>query len=368
MSVRFRKDKGKKSGAWIFDIQVDGKRIRRALGSKAEALNAEAVLKAEVAQGKKHLLYNFTNTTKVGFPELISKYLEWARQHKRSWVRDEFMIQNLKEHFGGMLLRDIKPLDVQEYTTKRLQSVKGSTVNREISCLKHMLNLACEWEMLSENPLRKMRRLQEQQKEIRILTHDEIKRLLEASCSHLRAMIIIALNTGMRLGEILGLSWSAVDFAQGHITLWKTKNSKPRHIPMNIEVRKVLEGLRNGSDLVFPSKRLNGPRAYVKTAWWAALERAGIEDFTFHGIRHHAATMMVLGGIDLVTVKEILGHSNIQMTMRYAHPTPESKVRAVEVLAKAFRGEPVENGPKKAHRPDETVNPPRESEISQRPS
>ena len=108
---------------------------------------------------------------------------------------------------------------------------------------------------------------------------------------------------------------------------------------MNSVVSASLKGIKRENDLVFPSPRAKKRYSYIYHQFKATCRRAGISDLRFHDLRHTAATFMVMGGIDLVTVKEILGHSSIGMTMRYAHPTPENKRQAVNVLSSMFGSE-----------------------------
>lgn len=336
MSI-FQKPKGK--GIWWIDYYCEGRRKREKIGSKMEARAALEARLTDIRRGD----FKLGHVAKARFSDLCERYLTWAKQNKRSWIRDEFMIKELKKHFGEMRLNKIRPVHIEEYKTKRLKgdegkeikAIKCSTVNREVACLKHMFNLAIDWDMAGENPMRKLRKLPEQEKEIRQLTKEEVGRLIECVNSkspHLKSMIILAINTGMRLGEILGLKWSAVDFKQGHITLRKTKSSKPRYIPMNRDVVKLLSGISRESEFVFPSRRLQGHCRYVKTAFWTACERAGLDGLTFHSLRHHAATLMLRNGASIVAVQKILGHSSLSITQRYLHDIPLDLEKAVGLL------------------------------------
>ncbi len=151
-------------------------------------------------------------------------------------------------------------------------------------------------------------------------------------------MVITALHPGMRLGEILALRWEQVDLRQRMVTVLNAKNGKARKIPLNAVMMELLERLKEGSrsDHVFMSGRTRRPVSGMRTAWLAAIRRSGIARCRFHDLRHTCASRMVAGGVDLVTVKEILGHSTITMTVRYAHSAPESKRKAVEALERVI--------------------------------
>jgi integrase len=143
--------------------------------------------------------------------------------------------------------------------------------------------------------------------------------------AYLREIIIVALNTGMRRGEILSLRWSQVDFMRDLIFVTQTKSGKDRVIPMNEAVRNALLSLSREGERVFQVD-------WIKKAWMGALKEAKIEDFTFHDLRHTAATRLADAGADAFTIASILGHSTIQMSARYTHDT-ERKRRAIEAIS-----------------------------------
>lgn len=164
----------------------------------------------------------------------------------------------------------------------------------------------------------------------------------------------MALNTGMRKNEIFSLKWNDVDFATNYIYIKETKSNVMRKIPMNSVLRSTLKGIERESDYVFTSPK-TGKRfmAYLHS-FYTARDKAGIPDERFHDFRQTAATLMVMGGVDLVTVSLIFGHPDIKMTMRYAHPTSENKRKAVSVLASVFEPDSDEkHGTKLAQVPDE---------------
>jgi integrase len=335
---------------WYVDLYIDGRRKRKAIGSRKEAENALTAIKADVLRGE----FKFKRENKVHFEAFTKDYLEHCRTNKkRSVSRDENSIKFLEANFSGMLLSKITPWHIEEYKKKRLDGeiklppepgskkrkdwkVKPATINRELACLKHMFSLAIIWKMADENPVKEVQLFQEQQIEMRILTRDEMDRLVTNASPRLRPIVLIALNTGMRKGEILHLRWHDVDFDNHFLFLKQTKSNRPRKVPMSRFVADVLGAIKRSGEFVFVNPKTGKPLSDLQTPFKAACHKAGISDLRFHDLRHTAATYMVIGGIDLVTVKEILGHATIQMTMRYAHPTPENKRKAVDVLASLF--------------------------------
>ena len=218
-----------------------------------------------------------------------------------------------------------------------MKEVSPSTVNRSLSVLRHLFNLAKRWKkFFGENPVSVAGLLEENSLMERILSPEEQKRLIESSISYLRPIIITALNTGMRRGEILGLKWSEVDLDTGLITVSQTnsKSKKQRKIYINSVLRKQLAELKlksGGNEFVFLSDKGKSLKE-IKNGFDAACRRAGIEGLRFHDIRHTAATRMIESGASIVAVSKILGHSDIKTTMRYTHPENSLK-EALENLA-----------------------------------
>ncbi len=225
---------------------------------------------------------------------------------------------------------------MEEYQVKRLEYNTPATVNRMLAILKHMLRKATDWDMVEEDILkrtRKVRLLKEPPGRLRYLSKDECQALIGACISHLKPIMITALNTGMRKGEILGLRWEQVDLKHGFILLDVTKNGERREIPINSTLRATLEAIPHGleSEYVFVNRNGN-PFKDVKRSFHTACRRAGISDFRFYDLRHTFASHLVMGGVDITTVKELLGHKTLTMTLRYAHLAPSHKVNAVRVL------------------------------------
>jgi len=324
-----------KRGKWFIDYYYQGRRIRESVGtSKKEATQALATRKTEILQGRYHWL---DEKRTVLFEALAREYQDYSNANKRSWGRDQTSLKNLGSFFHGRLLSHISPWMVEKYKQSRLEAgMKPATINRELACLKHMFSLAVRWGKLREHPLRKVKLLREENRVERILSEEEEARLLRAANEPLRSILVVALHTGMRRGEILTLPWSCVDFERAQITVVNAKNGRSRKIPVNEILAQTLRGRKPGTDggtFVFADPETGQPWGSVKTAFLASLRRAGIARIRFHDLRHTFATRLVDRGVDLLTVKELLGHSSIAMTMRYAHPIQENMRRAVELLS-----------------------------------
>lgn len=216
-----------------------------------------------------------------------------------------------------------------QYKSKRLEEVKPATVNRELACLKHLYNKAIDWGLVEQNPLKKVKLLKEPPGRIRYLSKEEIERLIANSSKHLKPIVIIALNTGLRKSEILNLKWDDIDFRNGYITVQQTKNNEKRVIPMNQTIRQILKELRRENDYLFPIKD-------CKKSFKTALIKSGIKDFRFHDLRHTFASYLAMSGCNLKTIQELMGHKDIKMTMRYAHLSKAHLEEAVEKLYKSY--------------------------------
>lgn len=186
--------------------------------------------------------------------------------------------------------------------------------------------------------VRKVKLLEENNRRLRYLSNDECQTLIKACDTHLTPIVITALNTGMRRGEVLGLKWDQVDLKHGFILLDITKNGERREIPINDTLRGVLQGITRGLDVPYVFYDTTTGKRYkdIKRSFHTALRRSGIKDFHFHDLKHTFASHLVMAGVDLTTVRELLGHKTLTMTLRYAHLAPTHKVKAVDILDKAI--------------------------------
>ncbi len=330
---------------WIRYAGLDGRIIYESSRSD-KFKEAEALLikrKQAIKEGKQpEPLKRIGNHT---FNELVTEYLKWA-QRQRSFRSKQGFIRQLSEFFNGIPLRRFSSRLIEQYQTEKIQKGnKPATVNRHIATLKHMFTKAVEWDMVEEETLKRIRKvklLPENNRRLRYLSIGECQSLINACDKHLKPIVITALNTGMRKSEILNLKWDNVDLKHGFILLDRTKNGDRREIPINDTLRQILQGLMRRVDIpyVFYDPRTGKPYQEVKRSFNTALRKAGIKDFRFHDLRHTFASHLVMSGVDLTTVKELLGHKNLTMTLRYAHLAPGHKVKAVGLLDNILNEKP----------------------------
>ncbi len=317
---------------WYLDYYVNGRRKREKVGpSKKLAEIAFKKRKVEIAEGK---FLDIKKEYRVKFDDLASMYLELhAKPNKKSWHSDDDTIKQLKKYFGGRYLSEITPLFVDKFKMDRAKKVSPATVNRNLACLKCMFNKAIMWGKASVNPVTQVRLFKEDNKRIRYLEKEEIVKLLANCRGHLKAIVIVAINTGMRKSEILGLKWHDCDFRRSIIYLYNTKNGEKREVPMNNQVRSTLIKVRKHPESPYIFCNRKGiPIKDIKKSFFTALDKAGIIQFHFHDLRHTFASHLVMSGVDLNTVRELMGHKSLEMTLRYSHLSPDHKKRAVDVL------------------------------------
>ncbi len=321
------------SGKWAYDFWFDGKRYIRVVdNSKEQAEGAMAVHRKRLLDRKHGLASPITD---IPFADLAEKYYKLEASTKRSWSRARLSLDHLKRAFKGRLVSEITELRIDEYKDKRFEKVDGPTINRELGTLSHVFTKAIGWGHAATNPVRGIKRYAENDPVNRPLTREEEPRLLAAASKRLRAIILIALNTGMRRNEILSLRWKNINLPEGQIEL-EARNTKggkkKRLIPLNTVAVDALRTIPHAHDLLFYSPRTKTHVRDVKTAFHAACEKAEIHGLRFHDLRHTFGTRLVEQGVDIVTVQKLMGHSRIEMTMRYAHSSEDNQRRAVAKL------------------------------------
>jgi len=320
-----------------------GNRVKRTTGTtdRQEAEDLAAKWKLEARQQR---LWG-TQPSRT-FDELMLAYVKATQDKRSNWSRDLYNLRRLQPFFTGHVLGDLKRSDVRRYIEHRKsQGIANATINREVGLLSSAINHARrEWDWDVPNPAERMR-LSEGDGRKRFATVAEVAALIDAAEMHKRApyladLIRVAVNTGCRRGELLGLRWSQVDLEGGVIRLEgsDTKNGKPRRVPLNQQALKAVltrERYRaaNCPESLWVFCRKSGKRNIsIQSSWEAVVQEVGLEDFHFHDLRHTCGSWLVQSGVPLADVKEVLGHSTIRMTERYAHNAPENCRAAVDRL------------------------------------
>ena len=325
---------------WIRYAGLDG-RIRLESSGATSFRTAQDTLiqrRKDVMEGKEPI--QAKRIANHSFRELAEHYEAWGVGRQRGFRTKKGHIKQLLEVFGTYPLRAFSTRIVEEWQTHRLAINKPSTANRMLATLKHMFTKAVEWDMVEEGALKRIRKVRmpkENNRRLRYLSKEECQALVNASPTHLKPVVVTAINTGMRKGEILSLEWERnIDLKHGFILLDVTKNGERREIPINQVLRETLQGLVRRLDTPYVFVDGDGNRFKdVKRSFNTALRKAGIKDFRFHDLRHTFASHLVMAGVDITTIKELLGHKTLAMTLRYAHLAPTHKVKALQNAAAA---------------------------------
>jgi integrase len=315
-----------------------GRQVRRSTGTADRRL-AEAILgkvRAQIIEGR--FFETLEEKTRT-FEELMERYLAEHAAKKSEPRHYRGYFNSLKVFFGGRTLAEITPKLIVEYKNRRYAAgLKPASINRELANLKKAFNLAVkEWEWCRENPVLRVSMERENNQRDRWLSVEEETRLLQGCAPWLQDLVTFALHTGMRMGEILELTWRGVDFSRRTVTVLRSKNGERRTIPVNETVLSVLREKNKVrslmTELVFCSKGFTPMESgHLRRSFRLALSKAKIEDFHFHDLRHTFATRLVQAGVDLYKVQRLLGHKSPVMTQRYAHHYPESLRDGVEML------------------------------------
>ena len=347
-----------KDGIWYVRYSWRGKRWHYSLGTEDKAVAEREVKK--IRFGIEEKIHR--PKQRVIFDNLWERYKkeEWPEKQPSSRTRDATSIKFLRAFFSGRRIdEDTFREQVRRYRTKRLDGslrIKGvskrkklsaSTVNREISLLKRITNLAVyEWQLLDRNPLQRFPMLKEKKRR-RMVTPDEWQRLIAAANPELRDFLMFSRFTGIRYGVIahgiLGLKWSHIDFETWAINVPDSKIGEARIVYMDETVHKILcrRKQKATSTYIFPGQDGNR-RSSFNAAFKAAKRRSGIKDLRIHDLRHAFGTDKKSEGVDTASLAKLMGHKSVKTTMQYGEPNEEH-------LRKIMKSKPKrsdKNGPK----------------------
>ena len=364
-----------KNGRWYLEGMIRGKRYHKAIPEAASQRDAEkyvTIFKADLLRGKLDLAENIGCKP---FPDIADYYIQYAETNLQSSYTVVKMAETFKEMWKNKRIIDITPELIERYKEKRLKTIyysgiqngekiekyiKPDTINRELGVLSKMFSLAIDNNLAKENPVRKVKRLKVPKKNERYLTPDEENRIIMVCDgaysfknitaeeqeklkkrykdyhSYLKPIILMALLTGMRKGEILNMTWDCVDFKKREITALNTKNGESNVLPISQRFYDILFSMKTqnpDSIYIFSNPDTNTRYKNFYKSFKSILKLAEVEKFTFHNTRSTSATRLVDLGVPMPVVQKILNHKKIQVTMRYAHTMKEQKIAALEALS-----------------------------------
>lgn len=361
----------KRGSVWYVDYAVSGQRIRQSVGKSKRV--AELTLKDVEVKLSKGELGMVTDDYPI--PDFFQEYLVFSKTNHshKTFIRYKAIIDHFLrflDHYPRIrTISDLKPKIFEDYKTwRKTQYVmpngqpiteggaipktarlgaKSNTINMEIKVLRTIFNQGIKWGYLKENPTKGVKILKvTDAKRPRFLTEEECRKLLAECGEELYPAFFTFLNTGMRLSELLNLTWDDIDFRRKKIKIqskpfWHPKTGE-REIPIGKATEELLrklekEGKRN-SRFIFHQK--NGEKLrenYLRKKLIGVTKRCGFPDVTsIHSLRHTFASHLVMSGVDLPTVQKLLGHADIQTTMIYSHLAPDHLVAAVEKLGDVY--------------------------------
>ena len=313
---------------------------------KGRAVKAEAFLGPDPQLQRRELRASLT------LAELVqSRYLPHVKEYKRSWKTDETILRlHILPALGSLYLDEVTPERIGDLVrTMRVKGYAVGTTNRVVILLRYVFNLARKWKIagVNENPTVALQLAPEAHRE-RFLTIEETRRLLlsiaaDANRTAANAILLLLL-TGARRNEITHAEWSHLDWRKKTLLVPKSKSGKPRKITLNGQALALLRSIKRtkGNPYIFPAPGTERPSPSLYYPWHRIRKRAGLPDLRLHDLRHSFASFLVNKGVSIYVVQDLLGHTQLKTTQRYAHLTGETLRDAAEIAA-AFVGEAQES-------------------------
>jgi len=342
------------------EVRMKSHRLTKTFSRKSDAKDWAHEKEKEIKEGR----LQSVEAQKRTFAEMIDRYLVEILPTKPKATTQKQQLLFFKARLGNLTLNDVNAPRIRECrdelstsdTANQMKRTRSpATVNRYLAALSHVYNVAVnEWEWLEKSPMPRVKKLKEPRGRVRFLSDDttvdgkvlpgERTRLLKA-CQEVKAskelfpIVVLAISTGMRYGEISNLKWSQVDIERRRITLYETKNGEIRVVPLvavALDSLKSRAGLKNPERdaLVFPSTKNPNMPFDIRSAWLSAVKKAELEDFRFHDLRHSAASYLAMNGATPNEIAEVLGHKTLQMVKRYSHFSEAHTTKVVEDMNK----------------------------------
>ena len=329
----------KKGKNWYIDYYYKNRRIRKKIGpSKQVADLALKDVELKIARGEFLGIYE---EKKITFGEFAEEFLSYVEQNNASNTLRKYscMVGHFVVFFGTKLLSTITPADVERYKNERAKQVKQDTVKQELAVLRILFRKAMKWGQARTDPTENIEKPKTARKLPRFLTEKEARKLLNAAPAELVLFVALGVYAGLRHGEMLNLRWNDVSLENGTITIqshedWKTKDRDVRVIPIHPDLIEYLRLHPRHFSSPYVFCRPDGTRFKTLFRPFGRLvESVGLEGITPHTLRHTFASWLTMKGVDLRTVQELLGHSDIKTTMIYAHLAPGHTAVAVQKLS-----------------------------------
>jgi integrase len=335
--------------SWWIDLRADHRRLRKKSpeNSRAGALAYEAVLRQKLARGVtlSEAMADKELTFEEFVPRWVQAYVVPNNKFSEQRAKRGILRNALVPYFGRQRIGEITSYHIERFKGQQLKSgLAKSTIRNHLTVLHKCLTCAYEWLKLDGVPP-KAKWPKCPLPETRYLSADECELLLAHAGGMVREMILTALRTGMRQGEIKGLQWQSIDWETRSVVVQHSfcdvrqvldtpKNNRSRHIPLDADVYQLLYRRKEATGFVFMDADsrtpFNSPRLNLRLA--AVCNAAGVKKATWHVLRHTFATQLAMKGTPLNIVQALLGHASITTTMRYAHVAPSTLRTAIDML------------------------------------
>lgn len=331
----------KRGGKWWLKITHAGSVIQKSTGTgdKALARQIEAQVRLELVEG---VYFEKRKGEHVTVTELMEMYFQkYSASVKGETARrnEKFLARKILEYFGSLSLSQVSPLKIEEYIEVRRKEGMGDvTIHHELALLKHAFKLAMKrWDLIDRTPFDKVTLPKGDRMRTRFLSREEADSIIESSPDWLKPIVVVALGTGLRISNIVNLTWKQANMSSRTVCLEKTKNKRPLSIPMLNSVYETLNGLRKGVQvsLVHVFTNPSGEpysRYEVSRAFKSVCLGLGIKDMTFHGLRHTFCSWLAIEGANPVDIASLAGHADLKTTMRYSHLNHERKKEVIKRL------------------------------------
>jgi integrase len=335
---------------WLVEIRYpNGSRTRKRFRRERDAVRVWAGEQTKIENGT----WDERAARKVTLGTALEQYRDYAKvQHRAYETYDAPSLALWERQLGPTtLLARIGPAQIEAVKLKRAQQVSRATVDKALAVLKAFFNWSIGRGLAANNPVRRVKLFHEDNSRLRYLSQDEYDRLLTAARSlsartsvstpspYLVEKIVLAAHTGLRRGSLFNLRWDQIDLEHRVLRIPRTKSGRPLSLPLNVTAHDTLKALHEARDpvspYVFPHRvgpNAGAPVMDIKNGFHAALELAKIDDFTWHDLRHTFASWLMMRGASLRSVAELLGHTSMKMTMRYAHLSPAFLSAEVSLL------------------------------------
>ena len=327
---------------WVRYFDRGGREHREKIGAKSLARRVYEKRKTEIREGR---FFAPEKRETLSFESIQSDYRNSALKAGREIMRGDIGYRRLNDAFGPERADSITPAQIEVFRDKLAEELSAATVNLHLKLLRAIFMRAVRTQSVASNPVGSVKFCRENNKRLRWLRDDEESVLFDVLPNWLKPLVTVALNTGMRKGELLNLHWSDVDFTSGTITIRDPKSGEDEHVLMNSTTQQTLKTLWDSSTKVVQLKAggldrssfvFTAPRGgfiqNLKRYWYPALRRAGIDDFHFHDLRHTFASRAAMSGVDLYTLQALMRHRSLLMTQRYAHLSATHQREAIRRL------------------------------------